>query len=180
MLTGLEQKKKNLQADEKVFLKLSGINEQIEKAGQDKDDYGAELTEAKDRRDSAKMKKAGAVAQTMSKIAEKMNSVLQYGAAFFSYDEDEDGKRSMRIGWKNGEIETPYNGLSGMEKQVFDAALAHVLDANIIVIEADHMDRQHFEDALKQLAEIDKQVIVNTWRPVVGLEIPDCFKVVEV
>ena len=179
LVAGLKQNKLNLEADEKVFLKLSGINEEIEKASQDKAGYIEEIDEAKTRRDEAKKKKAAAVGEITSKISEKMNTVLPSGEAVFSYAEDEDGKRSMKIGWNDDKKITPYNGLSGMQKQVFDTALANVLDANIIVVEAAELDNDNLIKTLNQLAKLDKQVIVSTCHPIAG-EIPELFKVIGV
>jgi len=179
MITGLKQKKKNLQADEAVFLKLSGINEEIEKANQDKSGFDEELTEAKGRRDDAKKQKAAAVGETTSQIAEKMNAVLPFGSAVFSYDEDDEGKSSMKIGWKNEDVETPYNGLSGGEKQIFDAALANVLDANIIVVEAAELDDDNLIKTLDELRKLDKQVIVNTCHPINETNLSP-FEIIEV
>lgn len=179
MIIGLNQKKKNLRADEAIFLRLSGINEEIEKASQDKDGFDQELIEAKGRRDDAKAKKAGAVGETTTKIAAKINAVLPDGVAAVSYAEDDDGKRDLKIGWKEGDTTTPYNGLSGMQKQVFDAALANVLDANIIVLEAAELDGDNFIATLQELSKLDKQVIVNTCHPFNG-PIPGTFKIIEV
>ncbi len=167
MITGLKAKKKSLRADEAIFLKLAGINEEIEKANQDKDGFETELIEAKERRDSAKKKKADSVSKTTFEIMKKMNEVLPSGEAVFTYNEDDEGKRSMQIGWGEqinpGRLTiTPYNGLSGMQKQVFDAALANVLDANIIVLEAAELDNDNLIKTLKELSKLDKQVIVNT------------------
>ena len=178
MLTGLKSRKQSLEADEKVFLKVSGLNEEIEKASQDRDEYETELTEAKKLRDEAKAKKASAVSETTSNIAQKMNEALPFGYAFFSYAEDDNGKRDMEIGWTVNDKSTPYNGLSGGEKQVFDAALAHVLDANIIVVEAAELDSENLQKTLNELAGIDKQVIVNTWYWL--SEAPEPFKVVSI
>lgn len=179
LITGLRQKKKNLRADESIFLKLSGINEEIEKADQDKAGFDEELTEAKSRRDDAKKKKAAAVGKTTSMIADKMNSVLPFGSAVFSYDEDEEGKRSMKIGWIIDGSVTPYNGFSGGEKHIFDAALAYVLDADIIVVEAAELDDDNLQKTLLELSKLDKQVIVNTCHPI-GISIPETFEIIEV
>jgi len=179
MVAGLRQKRQSLQSDEAIFLKLSGINEEIEKALQDKQGHEQELIEAKKRRDDAKKKKAGAIAGITSKIAEKMNAVLPSGESVFTYEED-DGKRSMRIGWKEGKTVTPYNGLSGMQKQVFDTALAHVLDADIIVLEAAELDPKNLEKTLAELSKLEKQVMVSTCHSLEGLKIPENFVVMEV
>lgn len=179
LITGLNQRKKNLREDEKIFLKLSGINEEIEKASQDKDGFEEKLIIAKRCRDSAKIRKGDAVAKTTSKIADKMNVVLPDGESVFTYEEDDEGKRSMKIGWKEGETTTPYNGLSGMQKQVFDTALANVLDANIIVLEAAELDGDNLFKTLVKLACVDKQVIINTCHPI-NCVIPEPFKIIEV
>ena len=179
LVTGLSQKKKNLRADEAIFLKLTGINEEIEKASQEKTEIEEEITEAKKARDSAKAKKAAAVSETTAEIAGQMNQVLPFGSAIFSYDEDDEGKRSMKIGWEKEEKTTPYNGLSGGEKQIFDAALANILEANIIVVEAAELDEGNLHKTLKELAKLDKQCIVNTCHPITG-DIPETFKVIEV
>jgi len=178
MITGLQQKKKNLQADETVFLKLSGINEQIEMASQDAHGYKSELLEAKKVRDDAKRKKAAAISAIVIKIEKKMNEVLPSGESVFAYSVDENEKYNMVIGWKEGETVTPYNGLSGMQKQVFDTALAHVLDADIIVLEAAELDQENMQKTLEILSKLDKQVLVSTCHSV--SHVPENFIVVEV
>ena len=179
LVTGLKQRKLNLEADEKIFLKLSGINEEIEKANQDKFGYEEKLTDAKELRDQAKKKKSAAVAETVTKIERKMNAVLPSGRAVFAYSQDENEKFNMTIGWNDDKKTTPYNGLSGGQKQIFDTALANVLDANIIVIEAAELDNENLIKTLEQLSKLDKQCIVNTCHAIEG-EIPEPFKVIEV
>lgn len=180
MITGLNQKKKNLRADEAIFLELVGVNKEIEKAVQDKDEYDEELTDAKACRDGAKNKKSDSIAKTATKIERKMNQVLPSGRAVFAYSQDENEKFSMTIGWNEDKKTTPYNGLSGGQRQNFDAALANVLDANIIIVEAAELDNNNLEKTLQELSKLDKQVIVNTCHPIAGLEIPGNFKVIEV
>lgn len=179
MITGLRQKKKNLQNDEAVFLKLSGINEEIEKANQDKQGFETELIEAKKARDDAKRRKSDSVAGTVAKIERKMNEILPSGRAVFAYSQDENEKYNMTIGWNDDEKLTPYNGLSGGQKQIFDAALANLLNANIIVVEAAELDGENFLATLQELSKLDKQVIINTCHPITG-DIPEPFNVIEV
>lgn len=179
MLGGLQQKLLSLRDDEKIFLKVSGLNEEITKASIEKEGYQDEITKSKKRRDDGKARKAVSIAETTSKIEQKINNVLPFGQAVFTY-EDEEGKRSMKIGWKHDDVVTPYYGLSGMEKQVFDAALAHLLDADIIVVEAAESDPDNLIKILEELAKLDKQVVVNTWFPVDSELAPEPFKVIEV
>lgn len=179
MLAGLESRKKILQENEKAFLKASGLNEEIEKAAQEREGYQVELADAKKKRDGAKARKGDAIAAITSEIERKINEVLPFGKAIFSYNEDDVGNRSMKIGWSDGGKITPYNGLSGGQKQIFDAALALVLDADIIVVEAAELDYVNLDKILHELSKLDKQVIVNTCHPI-DFDIPENFTLVEV
>lgn len=179
LVKGLRQKRENLMADKDIFLKLSGINEEIEKANQDKEGFEEELIEAKVIRDAAKNRKSASVSKTVSEIEKKMNAVLPSGEALFTYYQDENEKFTMQIGWKDGDKRVPYNGLSGGEKQIFDAALANVLDANIIVVEAAELDDENLLKTLNELRKLDKQVIVNTCHSISETNLAP-FKVVEV
>lgn len=191
LLTGLQNRKKILLEDEKKFLKASGLNEEIEKAAQEKEDYQKELADAKKKRDDAKSRKKIAVSKTCTEIESKVNQVLPFGTAVFAFSDDENENLHLTIGWRvtkvldDGPITadiqtktTPYNGISGAQKQIFDAALANVLDADIIVIEAAELDHDNLFKLLEQLDKVDKQIIVNTWVPI--KEAPESFTIVEV
>lgn len=171
-IAGLISKGQGLRAKEAVFLKLQGINEEIEKTGQERADKQKELEAAKKNLKSLVKKKNDAVAEAAGKIVEKMNTILPAGNAVF------DCLDGLVIGWEDDEGKrTPYNGLSGGQKQIFDTALAHVLDANIIVLEAAELDSDHMAAALEDLAKIEKQVIINTCHPV-GT-VPEVFTYVD-
>lgn len=172
-LNGLIEKGKDLRKKERVHLKLQGINEEIEKTGQEREQYRQDLEKAKEERDELVKKKKDAVAEAAEKIASKMDEILPVGQAVFDMTD------GLVIGWADGGGKTtPYNGLSGAEKQIFDTALAHVLDANIIVMEAAELDEDHILASLEDLAKTEKQVIVNTCHSVET--IPDPFVKVEV
>jgi len=160
-LTGLIAKRKALRERESVFLKAQGINEEIEKTSQERSGYVEDLEKTKARRDDLISKKNNAVAEAAGKIVEKMKSVLPVGEAVFEVTDS-----SLLLGWEVDKKFTPYNGLSGAQKQIFDGALAHVLDANIIVLEAAELDHDHLLAALEDLSKLDAQVIVNTCHPV--------------
>lgn len=177
MLTGLQNKKKMLEADEKAFLKASGLNEEIEKAAQEKEAYQSELAKAKEKRDAAKAKKKAGVYKAAVEIEKKINQILPFGTAVFAFSEDESENLKLTIGWKVGGKVTPYNGFSGMQKQTFDAALCNVLDADIIVIEAAELDHDNLFKLLDQLDKVDKQILISTWYPVKAA--PDSFTIVE-
>ncbi|WP_289020380.1 hypothetical protein [Desulfobacter postgatei] len=158
---GLIAKGKALRIKEAVFLKVQGINEEIEKTNQERSGYAEDLEKAKTRRDGLISKKNNAVSEAAGQIAEKMKAVLPVGDAVFDITDS-----VLTIGWKVDKKFTPYNGLSGAQKQIFDGALAHVLDANIIVLEAAELDHNHLLASLEDLSKLDAQVIVNTCHPV--------------
>ena len=174
-ITGLISKGKNLRANEAIFLKLQGISETIEKTKQDRTKTQTDFETAKANKKELIAKKNAAVSASFSKIIDKMNEVLPSGQAAISLDD------GLFIGWEvdiETGVYTPYNGLSGAQKQIFDAALGHVLDANIIIMECAELDDEHMLAALEDMGAVDKQVIFSTCHAVET--VPDSFVVVEV
>ena len=154
-IAGLIAKGQELRKKEAVFLKLQGINEEIEKTNGERLETKIKLAKEKKKLKGLVKKKNAAVAESTGKIAEKMKEVLPIGDAVFNVSD------GLSIGWKDTNT-VPYNGLSGCQKQIFDTALAHMLDSNIIVLEAAELDNDHLAAALEDLAKMDKQVLVCT------------------
>jgi len=173
-IAGLIEKGKALRKDEAIFLKMQGINEEIEKTNQERLDNKDKLVKAKENLKKLTAKKNAAVSESTGQIIEKMNKILPSGSAIF------DCTDGLFIGWDADEATgnyTPYNGLSGSQKQIFDTALADILDANIIILEAAELDSDHMAAALEDLAGLDKQVIISTCHPVDS--IPEPFVKIE-
>ena len=173
-IAGLISKGKTLRANEAIFLKLQGLSETIEKTKRDRTKTQTDLETAKATKKELIAKKNAAVSASFSKIIDKMNEVLPSGQAAINLDD------GLFIGWDVEEdgVYTPYNGLSGGEKQIFDTALAHVLDSNIIIVEGAELDNDHLLAAMEDLNDIDKQVLMATCHPVDV--VPDGFVLVEV
>jgi len=174
-ISGLISKGQTLRAQEAIFLKLQGINETIEKTKQERTKTQTDLETAKATKKELIAKKNAAVSASFSKIIDKMNEVLPSGQAAISLDD------GLFIGWEvdiETGVYTPYNGLSGAQKQIFDAALGHVLDANIIIMECAELDDDHMLAALEDMGAVDKQVLFSTCHPVAT--VPESFVVVEV
>ena len=155
-IAGLTVKGKGLRVDEAIFLKLQGINETIEKTKQEKTKTTADLEAAKADKKALVEKKNTAVSASFSKIIEKMNEILPDGQAAINLDD------GLFLGWELDNVYTPYNGLSGGQKQIFDAALGYVLDANIICIESAELDPDHMMALMEDMTEVDKQVLIST------------------
>jgi len=172
-LKGLETKGKNLRAKEALFLKAQGLDEQIEKNRVEITPLEDDVSAMKDELAELKGQKAEAVASTAAALTKKMNEVLPEGVAVFTIN----GK--VFFGWEiDGQIK-PYNGLSGGERIVFDGALSHALQADVLIYEAAETDEDRLAGLLEQLSNIDgPQVIVNTCHSSSGA-IPEGFTVTE-
>ena len=170
-IDGLIATGKELRKKEAVFLKIQGINETIETTSQERQTILTDQKAAKKEKKELLKKKNTAVSESAEKIVNKMNEVLPFGTAVF------DCLDGLFLGWEVDGTKKPYNGLSGGEKQIFDTALAHVLGANIIIMEAAELDSDHMAAALEDLARVEKQVIINTCHPV--KVVPDPFVKIE-
>jgi len=53
-------------------------------------------------------------------------------------------------------------GSVALQKQIFDAALGHVLDANIICVETAELDPDHMMALMEDMVSVDKQVLLST------------------
>jgi len=166
-IAGFEAKRKQLEQAEKLFLRAQGMKIEEEKI---RDGLAGKEKALQDKRDAIRelrIQKAVAVGASIQALSVKMGEVLPYGKAIF---EIEDGKVSIL--WDN----KPYNALSGGEKVIFDGALTHALEADVLIYEAAEVDESNLSALLHQLAKADTQVIVNTWS--VPTSIPEEFQVV--
>lgn len=169
-IAGLIAKGQELRKKEAIFLKIQGINEEIEKTNNERSETKTKLAKEKKKLKGLVEKKNAAVAESTGKIVEKMKEILPVGDAVFDVSD------GLSIGWKDNDL-IPYNGLSGCQKHIFDTTLAHMLDSNIIVLEAAELDSDHLSAALEDLAKMDKQVLVCTCHSVSSF--PETFKFIE-
>lgn len=167
-ILGLEQSIHDLRGQEALFLKAQGMDEQATKAFQDAEKIKADLDTAKSDLKAKLTARAEALSKTAEAMARAMGDILPGGKGVF--DIDPDGK--VLIGWTRCGVTTPYAGLSGGQKVIFDAALAHAMRAEIIIIEAAEMDDQAMARAFKHIVEKNPtaQIIVNTCHEVDAVE----------
>jgi len=161
---GLEAKISELEKAEKAFIRVQGIDEEIEKSRALVQSLEPEIQGLKEEIEELKGKKSTALAGTMEALAKKMGEVMPLGEAVFAI---EDGRVS--IGMKIEGKTIPYAGLSGGQKAVFDQALAYTLlgpGPKIIIVEAAEMDYTRLLETLQSIessADENTQYIVNTW-----------------
>lgn len=140
LVRGLEERIRQLRADERLFQRAAGL-----RAQQGKDaDAAAKLREAREREKARLVElaneKSTAMKATATAIAERMAQVLPHGRAEFRVD-DEGG---VFLGWEiPGHGVVPYSGLSGGQRVMFESALAYALTRPgtnpVIVIEGAEM-----------------------------------------
>lgn len=163
-----------LRADEALFLKVQGINETIVKTEVTRDKNVVLLEAEKENKKSLLAKKMLAVSGAAKKIVEKMNEVLPEKNAVF------DCLDGLKFGMRNQDNTiTAYNGLSGGQLQAFNAALANVLDANILFIEAAELDYLRSGAVLEDLANSDKQILISTCWPSRSEDWPKSYEIPE-
>jgi len=159
-ITGLKGKLVELQGQEKVFIEALGIDKSVAKIRVETDEMKANVATLKEEEDTLVVQKNAAVAETAKALSEEMSKILPLGSAVFRIDED----GNAFIGWKNGHT-VSYEGLSGGEKVMFDAALCHALKANVIIQEAAELDREALLNNLAKTVDSKTQFIVSTCHP---------------
>lgn len=166
-ITGLEAKLTDLEKTKDLFVKVQGIDEEIEKARAAISDLEPDIDTLKEDIDLLKYKKNKAMDDTMEALANKMWEVMPIGRAIFRIDDD--GK--VFIGMEDNAKTIPYAGLSGGQKVAFDSALSYAMlgtGEKIIIVEGAEMDMTRLYSTLKSIeqnADDQTQYIVNTWIP---------------
>ncbi len=160
-IRGLEALLMDLRGDELRFVKAQGIDEQAENLIAEAESLRPKIAVIKEELEAARGKRNEAIAPTAKALAESMSAVLPSGEAMFDISSD----GSVFLGLAKDadkKIAIPYQALSGGELVAFDAALAHALKADCLIIEAAEMDSVRLLSGLESLAKLKAQVIVNT------------------
>lgn len=161
-IDGLTARLKQLQADEKLFIKAQGLDEEAEKARKEIVDLEPELQQAKEDLAELRSQKTVALSTTGEALSAKMAEALPEGRGILEISDE-----GVFIGWELGGVRRPYEGLSGGQKVAFDAALSHALlgpGPKTLIIEAAEMDQEHLLAAMERLAGLpeDTQVVLLT------------------
>lgn len=164
-LAGLQSSLESLRKDEEAFLRAKGLDENIVKAANEVQKLDTDIQGIKEEIAEIRHKKAAALANISEAIEKETATVLTEGESYFDI---ENGK--VLIGWEIGGIRIPYNGLSGGQKVIFDAAISKVLTSNqkdrVIIIEAAEVDEKNLIELLKKIPEDESEIqwIVNHWK----------------
>ena len=166
-IEGLIEKGKGLREKERPFLRVSGLDESIEKNRQEAASIEIDIAAKKEDLAELKSQKAEAVKGTLIAMQEKMTELLPFGDGIAHISDD----RSFILGWMlPGKPLVPQAGLSGGQKVIFNQALGSALlgkaKEKMIIYEGAEVDEKNLVALLKQIAKTqddNTQVNVNTW-----------------
>lgn len=178
---GLEARLKTLRGELALFNQAKGLDEAIEAERAKGDDARKAAGEAKAILVGLKSQKARAVAKTCEALVKTMGQILPEGEAVMRIEDD----GTVTLAWKRPDgREIPHAGLSGGQRVLFDAALAHALlgDAKhrVLILEAAELDDAHLTMALEHIAAANPgtQIVCNSCHEPAG--VPEGWDVVRV
>ena len=172
-ISGLKERLILLRRDKEAFIKAQGMVEEAEKLKSEAEKKRKEVSLLKTGNAPLIAKKNAAMAKSLSGMIAKLTKVLPNGKPIVDVKEEGD----VFIGWqKEGKQPVSYSSLSGGERVIFDAALAHALNANIIISEFAEIDDEQLVKALNRFGEMDVQFIGSTCHP--PKEVPKPWEVI--
>lgn len=173
-LVGLNNHRCQLEHDEKVFIKVQGLNEQAEKARAEVGGLEDDNTAAKEELSELEYKRVQLIKKPLMAMQETMKEVMPEGKeAIIEITEDNEVRFGILSTGTGEVVFSPHAGLSGSEQIMFDQALAFALmkssDRVILCYEAAEIDDGGLGELIKTLSLNDKaQIIVNSCHPLPG------------
>ncbi len=178
-IKGLDERLRTLRGELALFQKAKGMDETAETQRVNAESAAKAGREAKEALEELRKKKDRAVAGSCAKLAETMSAILPDGKAVLRIEED----GGVTLAWEREGRVTPHAGLSGGEKVLFEAALAHALlgqaPHRLLILEAAELDQARLAGALGHIAATNPgaALIVNTCH--VPAVVPEGWDVVE-
>jgi hypothetical protein len=159
-LAGYNERRNQLKQAEQALIKKAALMEQAERVRTEIKELDFELNAVKENLWALVDRRAAAVRVTLAGLMDKVNNFLPAGEADLKIS---DGNEFL-IAWRVNGISRPYNGLSGGEKQIFNAALLAALGAGVLIIEGGEIDFENRRAIIKKLDdEIERQIIMSIW-----------------
>ncbi len=167
-LTGLKARLLELEINEKVFIKVQGLNEQAEKARAKIGGLEDDNTAGKEILVELEYQRAKLIKEPLLAMQKVMKEVMPEGKeAIIEINEDNEVKFGILSTGPAGVVFSPHAGLSGSELIMFDQALTYALmknsDHTILAYEAAEVDDDGLFDLIKVLeAEKKAQILLNS------------------
>lgn len=176
-LDGLKARRLELEINEKVFIKVQGLNEQMEKARAEIGGLEDDNTGAKEELVELEHQRAELIKAPLMDMQKVMKSVMPKGKeAIIEITKDNEVKLGiLSTSSSAGVVFSPHAGLSGSEQIMFDQALIYALmknsDHTILTYEAAELGDNTLE-ALITALELEKkaQIVINS------CHVPESFK----
>lgn len=169
-LEGLLRRQEKLEEGKELFTKAQGLDEAATKYVAENTALENELEITKKALREQETARATALNSSFGEIQRRMNKILPFGMAIIASD-----GAGLTLGLSRDSVFRSYEGLSGGEKIVFDAALSYVLlqdsKSKVIMIEAAELDNENLVATMQALAKLENtQVILTTchkpsWEP---------------
>jgi hypothetical protein len=156
-IIGLTARIAQLRATERILLEAVGLEKQVAKEKGIMPDLDANILSAKETLSELHGNQARLIETAFAGFGARMNNALPEGEVYFEFVDDK-----VELGWKIKDSRRPFKALSGGERVAFDMALAHALDAGLIVKECAELDKQRLGLVLEKFSEIPAQTIVVT------------------
>jgi chromosome segregation ATPase len=179
-VAGLEQRLRNLRGELALFQKAKGLEEAADSERTKSEEARKAQAEVKAELEGLKSQKARAVAKTCGALAEAMGQILSEGQAVMRIEDDGSVFLGQRM--PDGRV-VPHAGLSGGQRVLFDAALAHALLGKAphrsLILEAAELDPGRLAQALEHMAASNPgtQIVINSCHA--PAEVPAGWSVVE-
>lgn len=165
LISGLKSSITTLRESERAHIKAQTIAEQIQKARVESDKLEADLEKSKEARKEKEQKKLSLTEETCKKLAFDVSNLLPLGKCVLSFNDE-----AFELGWQwpHGHT-TPYLGLSGGEKAMFDVALASALLGSVkeklLIGEFGEVPGKNIREFIEKIAELkpDMQILGAGW-----------------
>lgn len=158
-LTGLKARRLELETNEKVFIKVQGLNEQTEKARAEIGGLEDENTGAKEELTELEHQRAGLIRAPLLEMQRSMDSVMPNGkSAIIEITEDNEVRLGILATKPEGVVFSPFAGFSGSDEVLFNQALVFALMKNSDHTILTHEAAELTDDTLMELiAALEKE-----------------------
>lgn len=162
-MEGLNQKLRNLRAEQGKFLAAQSIDTQIAKSQKEINESKTSLETEKSDLKKLKSKKSDSLKFTMVSLEEKITEMLPGGKAVVKI---EDGTISISWHLMPDDKLVEYESLSGGQKKMFEQALTRsMLDkGGLLVYEAAEVDPVNLKLLMMAIKTKPYQIIINAWK----------------
>lgn len=167
-LDGLKARRLELETNEKVFIRVQGLNEQVEKARAEIGGLEDDNTSSKESLSELENQRADLIRKPLLEMQAVMKTVMPEGKeAIIEITEDNEVRFGILSTGPAGVVFSPHAGLSGSGEVLFGQALTYALMKNsdhvVLCYEAAELDDRGLMELIKSLHDLENaQILVNS------------------